>query len=417
MPALIHRVERRDRFVVGRDPRDHQPEPRVFLPPRLWAWTIRHRSRPRSALLDERWNAAAGRAAEDGSGANSGLFAAEIGRSAPGGRVSRRRATLLCDCPWRTRINRPITLSFDGLIATRSAAGPASGVGGVETCGGSSGRRPIRWATSPGSEPRSSGGARLEGLGHRAVVDVSDTVQKEHVGAQLSPGGSGFDPSQVMPRMPNSFSADTSAPGELSMRSTTEVRSLRSGPEGHPAGRPGRTGCGRWARPPPPRPGSPDRTGSAASGVLTPASQRPSATSRAAAAFEFAGRTATFGRCSVSQRRTWSRRDRERREGVDLTRLRSGAHDDAECHVQGQFAVDLQRRSGGEAVQGWAERRLRWSSRSVRRHSPRHRPGRPPVRPACSPSVSARVWPSPGMAPFADIRSSADSVNVPSGPR
>jgi len=63
-------------------------------------------------------------------------------------------------------------------------------------------------------------------LGDRVVVDVAHAVHEEHVGTQFNSGGPGFDtPSSRYRAFRNSASADTSALGAWSIRSTTDVRS------------------------------------------------------------------------------------------------------------------------------------------------------------------------------------------------
>ncbi|COZ26231.1 Uncharacterised protein [Mycobacterium tuberculosis] len=89
-----------------------------------------------------------------------------------------------------------------------------------------------------------------------------------------------------MPRMPNSASAATSAPGWLSMRSTADVRSAPVRAGGGP-GRPTRTKRVRAldsSTTPSARAANPQRA--AASGEVTAASTKPSATCRAASALE-----------------------------------------------------------------------------------------------------------------------------------
>src|SRR3954452_13919348 len=109
-----------------------------------------------------------------------------------------------------------------------------------------------------------------------------------------------------MSRIANSVIAETSAPGTLSSRSTTDVRSAPVLGGGGPSG-PTSTkrvlalGSSTTSDA---SAVSPYRC--AASAVLTPASARPSATSLAAAAFELAGINLAFGTLFASQLRTWA---------------------------------------------------------------------------------------------------------------
>ena len=106
--------------------------------------------------------------------------------------------------------------------------------------------------------------------------------------------------------MASSVIAATRAPGALSSRSTTEVRSapVRFG------GRPGAPTSTNRVRALASSTTSPARTCSpyrwAASAVVTAASAWPAATSLAAAAFELAGTSSVFGRWAASQCLTWA---------------------------------------------------------------------------------------------------------------
>ena len=72
-------------------------------------------------------------------------------RSAPGGRVSRRRSTLPWDWPWRTRISRPLMSRLRGAVV--AASGRPRRVAAVPP------RWPIPSARIPGTERRYSAGA------------------------------------------------------------------------------------------------------------------------------------------------------------------------------------------------------------------------------------------------------------------
>ena len=104
----------------------------------------------------------------------------------------------------------------------------------------------------------------------------------------------------------NSVIAATRAPGVLSRRRITDVRSapVRGG------GGPGGAASTNRVRAFGSSTTSAARTSSsqrcAASAVETPASARPPATSWAAPALELAGTTVADGRCSASQWRTWA---------------------------------------------------------------------------------------------------------------
>src|SRR3954463_11290690 len=104
-----------------------------------------------------------------------------------------------------------------------------------------------------------------------------------------------------MSRIANSVIAETSAPGTLSRRSTTDVRSAPVRGGGGPGGPTSKKRALALGSSTTSDASAVSPYRCAASAVLTPASARPSATSLAAAALELAGISLAFGTVSDSQ--------------------------------------------------------------------------------------------------------------------
>ena len=161
--------------------------------------------------------------------------------SAPGGRVSSRRSTLLCDCPCRTNTSRPLTVSPPAVSSAsgtprRAAAAPH--------------RRPIPSAMNRDSARLHN--VRCSALSASATASSSmwpDTIQKEDVCAQLLSGGPGFDPGEVdvadrelrQRRRPARRAHCRGAARPMCGRRPCGAAAAR-------AARPARIGCARWAR-------------------------------------------------------------------------------------------------------------------------------------------------------------------------
>ena len=260
---------------------------------------------------------------------------------------------------------------------------------------------------------------RLECLGDRDVVDVTDAVQEEHVGAEFGSGGPGFDPGQV-----------DVADAELGQRRDERARA-RCRCAGPPR-------CGRRRCAPAAAPGGPTRTnrvrafGSSTTPSASvvqavalrgqrrahpgvgPAGEPPPGPRRA---LELAG--TTCGRRQVLGQPAPDLRggDRERRDGRDVRGRGTRPHHDAERHVEGQFGEHLQRRHRWPGCPASAAPIPRSSSRSARRRSRRCRPA--PLQGGRGAVGRHRLAGRPRResVPAAVICSNAASVNVPSGPR
>ena len=220
-----------------------------------------------------------------------------------------------------------------------------------------------------------------------------------------------------MSRMANSVIAATSAPGTLSSRRTTEVRSAPVGAGGGPGGPTSTkrvrafgsstTPLGERREIPPLRRqrGAHRRVGA------------PAATSCAAAAFELAGTTRASGRFVGQPLPNLRGGDRKRRDGRDLCGRDAGPRDDAERDVEDVFGVDLQRAARGQAVE---RRQHRAFDRVLDRHARVVGGAGANGRKRGSRAVARHLFdggPTPGTHPAAAICSSAASVKVPSGPR
>ena len=220
-----------------------------------------------------------------------------------------------------------------------------------------------------------------------------------------------------MSRMPNSVIAATSAPGALSMRSTTEVRSAPV------AGRrrPGRAdqdeaGPARWLRRRHRRPASP---------AVALRGQRGAHSGVGTTVGHVAGLRPHWSSPARARRRQvlgqppphLGGRHRERRHGAHRSGARSGRVTMLNATSRVVLGVDLQRRADGQAVQ---RRQHRAVDGVLDRHA---RESAAPPRTASSAAGvlsigSGRRAPAPaGHQAGGAICSSAASVKVPSGPR
>ena len=397
VPALVDGVELLDGRVVVAVLQRRRPAPRGCRrtrgrPDRLARRSPRPSARARSAT--ECATIAGGCASSRGE--LPGLLATR-GRSAraPGGRVSSRRSTLPQRLAVPDQYQPPahVVAPLTGLPAQRASQRDAS-----SSCGGSA---PDGRARRPGTQIShvcTTPVQRLECLGDRVVVDVADTVEEEHVGAQFGSGGPGFDAGQVDVADRRTRSSPTPARrARCPAAAPPRCGRRRCGPAAAPAGRPARTGCGRWPRRRRRRPARRRPSAAAASAVLTPASARPSATSCGRGGIRVGrARTAASGRLVGQPAPHLRGGDGERGHGLDVGRLWSGPDDDGERHVEGELGVDLQRRCRRPGCPGSAAPSPRSSSRSARMRSRRRR-----ARTAASAAVCCRC--GSGVTPSAAV--------------
>lgn len=206
---------------------------------------------------------------------------------------------------------------------------------------------------------------RLERLGHRGVVDMSDTVQIETVGAHTRSGRSGFDPGEI-----------DATGGEFGERAHQRARFVEQLEHDRGPVRPGRGGRR-------PRPGDQDEAGERLIVVGDTRGQRAEPEARAGQRRRHRGVGAALGdilrgggiRGRVVYQHLWQlfgdplahlrTSDRIGGQQADVGQGGAGPGQDGETHLQFGLGDDLQSRPDGQRIQ---RRRDRALHRTLDRH-------------------------------------------------